>query len=101
MLSLAKNTNNISLTNPLTFNLPTLNNIIQKVSISNIKRTFNTSPLLSNIGTIRIKSWLSKIWFPKLTKETLLLHHRKIKNYTLLFYLTQLAKNNITISLFS
>ena len=101
MLSLAKNTNNISLTNPLTFNLPTLNNIIQKVSISNIERTFNTSPLLSNIGSARIKSWLSKIWSPKLTKETLLLHHRKIKNYTLLFHLTQLAKNNITISLSS
>ena len=99
MLSLAKNTNNISLTNPLTFNLPTLTNIIQKVSISNAERTFNTLPLLHNIGILRIKSWLSKIWFPKLNKETLLTHYRKTQNYTLLFHLSQLARNNITISL--
>ena len=99
MLSLAKNTNNISLTNPLTFNLPTFTNIIQKVSVSNIERIFNTFPLLHNIGILRIKSWLSKIWFPKLTKETLLTHYRKTQNYTLLFHLSQLARNNITITL--
>jgi hypothetical protein len=61
MLALAKNTNNITLTNPLSFNLPTLNNIIQKVSASNIERIFNTSPILKNIGLLRIKSWLTKI----------------------------------------
>jgi len=99
MLSLAKNTNNISLTNPLTFNLPTFTNIIQKVSISNTKHIFNISSLLHNIGILRIKSWLSKIWFPKLTKETLLTHYWKTQNYTLLFHLSQLARNNITISL--
>ena len=98
MLSLAKNTNNISLTNPLTFNLPTLNNIIQKVSASNVERTFNTSTLLYEIGISRIKSWLFKIWCSSFTKEMLLLHHRKTHNYTLLFHLTQLARNNITIS---
>ena len=98
MPSLAKNTNNISLTNPLAFNLPTFTNLIQKVSISNIERIFNTSPLLSDIGIARIKSWLLKTWSPKLTKESLILHHRKTQNYTLLFYLAQLAKNNITIS---
>ena len=98
MLSLAKNTNNISLTNPLAFNLPTFTNLIQKVSISNIERIFNTSPLLSDIGIARIKSWLLKTWSPKITKELLILHHRKTQNYTLLFYLAQLAKNNITIS---
>ena len=75
MLSLAKNTNNISLTNPLTFNLPTLNNIIQKVSASNVEHTFNTSTLLYEIGISQIKSWLSKIWCSRLTKETLLLYH--------------------------
>ena len=98
MLSLAKNTNNTSLLNPLTFNLPTFNNIIQKVSVSNIERTFNSSPLLNEIGISRIKSWLLKVWCPSLTKETLLLHHRKTHNFTLLFHITQLAKNNITIS---
>ena len=99
MLFLAKNTNNISLTNPLTFNLPTFTNIIQKVSISNTERIFNTFPLLNNIGVLRIKSWLSKIWFPKLNKEVLLSNFRKTQNYTLLFHLSQLARNNITISL--
>src|SRR6201988_3034339 len=89
MLSLAKNTNNISLTNPLTFNLSTFTNIIQKVSISNTERTFNTSSLLHNIGIIRIKSWLTKIWYLKLTKEILLTH----------FHLAQLARNKIIISL--
>src|ERR1051325_1416239 len=49
MLSLAKNTNNTLLLNPLTFNLPIFNNIIQKVSVSNIERTFNSSPLLYEI----------------------------------------------------
>src|SRR5260364_60487 len=98
MLSLAKNTNNISLTNPLAFNLSTFTNLIQKVSISNIERIFNTSLLLLDIGITRIKSWLLKTWSPKLTKETLILHHRKTQNYTLPFYLAQLAKNNITIS---
>ena len=98
MLSLSKNTNNIAITNPLTFNLPTFNNIIQKVSASNIKRTFNTFPLLYNIGIARIKSWLSKVWSSNLSKKLLLLHYRKTQNYTLLFNLSQLAKNNITIS---
>jgi len=50
MLSLAKNTNNIVLTNPLSFNLLTFNNIIQKVSASNIERIFTTDPLLKRIG---------------------------------------------------
>ena len=56
MLSLAKNTNNIALTNSLIFNLPTLNNIIQKVSASNIEHIFNSNTLLHNIETARIKS---------------------------------------------
>ena len=56
MLSLAKNTNNIILTNPLSFNLPTLNNIIQKISASNIERTFNSNSILKDLGLLRIKS---------------------------------------------
>ena len=55
MLALAKNTNNITLTNPLSFNLPTLNNIIQKVSVSNIERIFNTFLVLKNIRLLHIK----------------------------------------------
>ena len=55
MLSLAKNTNNISLTNPLAFNLPTFTNLIQKVSIFNIEHIFNTFPLLLDIGIAQIK----------------------------------------------
>ena len=55
MLSLAKNTNNIVLTNPITFNLLTLNNLIQKTSSANIKHIFNSSPILKNIGIIHIK----------------------------------------------
>ena len=73
MLSLAKNTNNISLTNPLAFNLPTFTNLIQKVSISNIERIFNTSPLLSDIGIAQIKSWPLKTWSSKLGPRTSLI----------------------------
>ena len=68
MLSLAKNTNNIVLTNPITFNLPTLNNLIKKTSAANIERIFNTNPILKNIGLTHIKSWLTKVWYPILPK---------------------------------
>ena len=61
LLSLAKNTNNIILTNSLSFNFLILNNIIQKVSTSNIERIFTSNLLLKNIGISRIKSWLTKI----------------------------------------
>ena len=61
LLSLAKNTNNVILTNSLSFNLLTLNNIIQKVSASNIERIFTSNSLLKNIGILCIKSWLTKI----------------------------------------
>src|SRR5690242_4402877 len=98
MLSLAKNTNNIVLTNPMTFNLPTLNNLIQKASAANIERIFNSNSILKNIGLIRIKSWLTKIWFPNLTSSLLITHNRKVKNFTIIFQLSQLAKNNITLS---
>ena len=56
MLALTKNTNNITLTNPLSFNLPTLNNIIQKVSASNIEHIFTSNSLLKNIRISHIKS---------------------------------------------
>jgi len=101
MLSLAKNTNNIILTNPLTFNLPTFNNIIQKVSAANTERIFNTLPILKNIGIQRIKGWLTKIWSPQLSSNTLINHYRKMQNYTLLFHLSQLALNNILPSIIS
>jgi len=51
-LSLAKNTNNIILTNPLSFNLPTLTSIIQKVSASNIDRLLNNNSLLKEISLL-------------------------------------------------
>jgi hypothetical protein len=101
MLALAKNTNNITLTNPLAFNLPTLNNIIQKVSVSNTERIFNTIPILKEIGISRIKSWLTKIWAPKLTTNLLTYHYRKTQNFTLLFHLSQIAQNNISLLIFS
>jgi len=101
MLALAKNTNNITLTNPLAFNLPTLNNIIQKVSVSNTERIFNSIPILKEIGISRIKSWLTKIWAPKLTTNLLTHHYRKTQNFTLLFHLSQIAQNNISLSIFS
>ena len=101
MLSLAKITNNIVLTNPLSFNLPTFNNIIQKVSASNIERIFTTDPLLKRIGISQIKSWLSKIWYPKITENLLNTYTHKTQNYTLIFHLSQLSKNNITLSNFS
>jgi hypothetical protein len=101
MLFLAKNTNNIILTNPLTFNLPTFNNIIQKVSAANTERTFNLLPIFKNIGIQRIKGWLTKIWSPQLLAKTLTNHYRKMQNYTLLFHLSQLALNDILPSIIS
>ena len=100
MLSLARNTNNITLTNPLSFNLPTLNNIIQKLSASNIEHIFNSTSILNTIGTLRIKNWLLKIWQSKPTIDILNTHYRKTQNFTLIFHLCQLAKQNISLSNF-
>src|SRR5260364_56649 len=98
MLSFAKNTNNIVLTNPITFNLPTLNNLIQKTSSANIKYISGSCPILKNIGIIHIKSWLTKVWSPNLTQNLLITHSHKTKNFIFIFQLIQLAKNNITLS---
>ena len=97
-LSLAKNTNNTLLTNSLSFNLPTLTNIVQKVCASNIDRLFNNNSLLKAISLLRIKDWLYKIWQPQLTSKLLTYHSRKVTNYNLIFQLSQLAKNNITLA---
>ena len=101
MLSIAKNTNITILTNPLLFNLLTLNSIIQKVSASNIERIFNSHSVFKEISLLRIKSWLTKIWSPQITIDLLLTHYHKTKNYTLIFHFSQLAKNNIIPSILS
>jgi len=61
LLFFAKNTNNTLLTNSLSFNLPTLTNIVQKVCASNIDQLFNNNSLLKTISLLRIKDWLYKI----------------------------------------
>src|SRR5260363_60626 len=45
-----------------------------------------------------LKSWLTKMWSPNLTQNLLITHTHKTKNFTLIFHLSQLAKNNITLS---
>jgi hypothetical protein len=49
LLHLSRNIPNIFLTNPLSFKLPTFNNLIQKIAASNIERIFNTYYLLKQI----------------------------------------------------
>src|SRR5205085_5373625 len=73
-------------------------NIVQKVYASNIDRLFNNNSLLKAISLLRIKDWLYKIWQPQLTSKLLIYHSRKVTNYNLIFQLSQLAKNNITLA---
>ena len=54
--------------------------------------------MLKAISLLRIKDWLYKIWQPQLTSKLLTYHSRKVTNYNLIFQLSQLAKNNITLA---
>jgi hypothetical protein len=98
LIHLSKNTNNIILTNPFTFNLPSLEKLINTTSSSNTERTFNSSQLLKQIAIGRIKEWLFKNWQPNFTTQTLL-DYPNFNNNTIIFHLIQLAKNNISINI--
>src|SRR6185312_8475555 len=100
MLHLSTNTNNDILTNPQLLNIPTLNKLILQVSSSNIERCFNTNELLNQISIHRIKEWLSKIWKPLLTRDTILQNYRKTINFTIISQLYHLYKNNILLNNF-
>src|SRR6185312_7712703 len=46
----------------------------------------------------RTKEWLSKIWKPSLTQNTILKNYRKTTNFTIISQLYHLYKNNIFIN---
>ena len=98
MLHLSINTNNDILTNPQLLNTLTLNKLMLQTCSSNIERCFNTNKLLNQISIHRIKEWLSKIWKPSLTQNTILENHRKTTNFTIISQLYHLYKNNIFIN---
>src|SRR6185437_7973052 len=78
--------------------LPIQNKLILQVSSSNIERCFNTNELLNQISIHRIKEWLFKIWKPLLTRDTILQNYRKTINFTIIFQLYHLYKNNILLN---
>src|SRR6185312_14590909 len=86
MLHLLTNTNNDIL------NIPILDKLILQVSSSNIERCFNTNELLNQISIHHIKEWLSKIWKPLLTRDTILQNYRKTTNFTIISQLYHLYK---------
>src|SRR6185437_6859416 len=98
MLHLSINTNNDILTNPQLLNTPTLNKLMLQTCSSNIERCFNSNILLNQISIHRTKEWLSKIWKPSLTQNTILKNHRKTTNFTIITQLYHLYKNNIFIN---
>ena len=99
MLHLAKNTSNIFLTNSLSFKLPTLQHLIQKVAISTIKHIFYSTSFLKHIGEARIKNWLTKIWQPLFLQNTPSKFSQKTKNFSFIFQLSLLNNSNIYFSL--
>jgi hypothetical protein len=98
MLHLSINTNNDILTNPQLLNIPTFNKLMLQTCSSNIERCFNNNILLNQISIHRIKEWLSKIWKPSLTQNTILKNYRKTTNFTIISQLYHLYKNNIFIN---
>ena len=98
MLHLSINTNNDILTNPQLLNTPTLNKLMLQTCSSNIERCFNFNILLNQISIHRTKEWLSKIWKPSLTQNTILKNHRKTTNFTIISQLYHLYKNNILLN---
>jgi hypothetical protein len=99
MLHLAKNTSNIFLTNSLSFKLPTLQHLTQKVAISTIEHIFHSTLLLKHIGEARIKNWLTKIWQPLFLPNTPSKFSQKTKNFSFIFQLSFLNNSNIYFSL--
>jgi len=84
MLHLSANTNNDILTNPHLLNIPTFNKLMLQVSSSNIERCFNTNTILNQISTHHVKEWLSKIWKPLLTQNTVIENCKKTSNFTII-----------------
>jgi hypothetical protein len=69
-----------------------------QVSSSNIERCFNTNTILNQISIHRVKEWLSKIWKPLLTQNTVIENCKKTSNFTIISQLAHLYKNNISLN---
>src|SRR5437868_1956171 len=95
---LSRNTNNDILSNLLLLNLPTIKKLSIYTSCNIIKKTVNSSPLLKQIFEYRIRGWLSKIWYPTISKEIIQQYKQKLHNFTCITHLLHISNLNININ---
>jgi exonuclease III/ribonuclease HI len=98
ILHLSSNTNNDILSNPLLLNLPTIKKLLIYTSCNIIEKTVNSSILLKQIFEYRIKEWLSKIWYPTISKEIIQQNKQKLSNFTCITHLLYISNYNININ---